>query len=86
MLSYMFQKPSSTVAEKSFAIGALAETLEACGEASVPFVQHIYPLFMSGTKDQDEEVRSNSVFAVGALALAAGSAMKQYPLLKKSCQ
>ena len=61
------QKPSSTVAERSFAIGTIAETLMACGQDANIFAPHLYPIFMSHTHDSDSEVRSNAIFGLGVL-------------------
>lgn len=60
------------MAEKSFAVGTLAETLLACGQVSVNFVDQLYPLFMKMIRDEDEEVRSNSIFAIGVLMANSG--------------
>ncbi|CAC5376943.1 IPO4 [Mytilus coruscus] len=65
-------KETSSVAEKSFAVGTLAETLLACGQVSVNFVDQLYPLFMKMIRDEDEEVRSNSIFAIGVLMANSG--------------
>lgn len=76
---FVLQKTQATVADKSFAVGTLAECLDAMGPASAPFAQHLYPLFVMMTQDQDEEVRSNAVFATGILAVNAGEVMHAYP-------
>ncbi|KAM4808132.1 importin-4 [Rhinophrynus dorsalis] len=75
-------KHSCTPAEKSFAFGVLAETVEALGPAAVQFVPHVFPALLSGARDQDEEVRSNSVYGLGVLAQHGGQTMHQhYPKL-----
>ncbi|KAJ8302474.1 hypothetical protein KUTeg_018870 [Tegillarca granosa] len=62
------KKESSAVSERSFAVGTLAEIIEACGwPCAVPFVEKLYPLFMKMIHDSDEEVRSNSLFALEIL-------------------
>lgn len=69
-------KVTSSTAEKSFAVGTLAEVIEACGEpVGSAFTSVLYPVFTRMTKDEDEEVRSNSVFALGVLASNGGAAM-----------
>ena len=78
---FLLQKPNSTVAEKSFAIGTLADCMDAIGPAASAFVNHLYPVFMSATQEPDEEVRSNAVFAVGVLSANGGEAMFSYPYL-----
>ncbi|XP_013410822.1 importin-4-like [Lingula anatina] len=73
-------KKNSSIAEKSFAIGTLAETTEALGPAIGPFVQHLYPVYMTGIRDEDEEVRGNAAFAIGILVANSGDALlSQYP-------
>lgn len=79
------QKETSSISEKSFAVGTLAEILLACGQVSVNFVDPLFPLFMKMIKDEDEEVRSNSIFALGVLLANSGDKLFTYPLsLKKS--
>ncbi|CAL1538181.1 unnamed protein product [Lymnaea stagnalis] len=69
-------KETSSTSEKSFAVGTLAEVIEACGPpVGSAFTNILYPVFTRMTKDEDEEVRSNSVFALGVLAVNGGDAM-----------
>ncbi|XP_059170198.1 importin-4-like isoform X2 [Physella acuta] len=69
-------KETSSTSEKSFAVGTLAEVIEACGPpVGCAFTSVLYPVFTRMTKDEDEEVRSNSVFALGVLAVNGGDAM-----------
>ena len=60
------------MAEKSFAVGAIAETLHACGPASSVLAPKLYPLFMDLLHDEDDEVRNNAIFAIGVLAANCG--------------
>ena len=71
---------TSSVAEKSFAVGTIAEIINECGVASVTFVNSLYPLFMKYIQDEDDEVRSNAVFGLGVLVANSGSKMHGYPL------
>lgn len=78
----LLQKESSAVSERSFAVGTLAEIIEACGwPCAVPFVEQLYPLFMKMIHDSDEEVRSNSVFALGVLIANSQDKLFPYPLI-----
>ncbi|XP_069113686.1 importin-4-like isoform X2 [Argopecten irradians] len=73
-------KQTSSVAERSFAVGTLAEIVQACGTAILPFTDTLYPLFMKMVRDEDEEVSSNAVFAVGVLiANSEEKLYSQYP-------
>ncbi|CAH2294413.1 importin-4 [Pelobates cultripes] len=75
-------KPICSPAEKSFAVGTLAESVVAIGPATVQFVQQILPAFITGVRDEDNEVRSNSVFGLGVLAEHGGDIIQQqYPKL-----
>uniref|UniRef100_A0A8C4YN63 Importin 4 n=1 Tax=Gopherus evgoodei TaxID=1825980 RepID=A0A8C4YN63_9SAUR len=71
-------KPSCSVAERSFAVGTLAETLGGLGRATAPFVPRLLPPFLAAARDSDPEVRSNGVFALGVLAEHGGEAL-HYP-------
>ncbi|XP_072013320.1 importin-4-like [Amphiura filiformis] len=60
-------KKSCTAAEKSFAVGMLAETVVALKESVQPFIPHLMPVFLRMIQEEDEEVRSNAVFGIGVL-------------------
>ncbi|ESO82779.1 hypothetical protein LOTGIDRAFT_229803 [Lottia gigantea] len=78
-------KVTSSVPEKSFAVGTLAEVIQACGDVSAAFVDTLYPLFMRLINDEDEEVRSNAVFAIGVLAQYGGQKLHgNFPVILKS--
>lgn len=47
--------------------------------AIVPFVQHIFPVFMTSLKDEDDEVRSNTIYGLGILAFYGGDLITPYP-------
>ncbi|XP_033755786.1 importin-4-like [Pecten maximus] len=82
--SRICHKQTSSVSEKSFAVGTLAEIVQACGAAILPFTDTLYPLFMKMVKDEDDEVSSNSVFAVGVLIATSGEKLiSQYPEVLK---
>lgn len=46
-----------------------------------PFAQHLVAVFMTGMKDLDEEVRSNSVYGLGLLIQHSGEMLHWYPFL-----
>ncbi|XP_044129078.1 importin-4 [Bufo gargarizans] len=68
-------KSSCTPAEKSFAVGTLAESIVSLGEASAQFVAQLLPALFNGAQDKDNEVRSNAVFGLGVLAEHGGAAI-----------
>lgn len=75
-------KKNCTVAEKSFAIGSIAEIVQALGKSSAQFIPQLLPVAMSGARDSDDEVRSNSLFAIGVLAEHGKEAVfEHYPAL-----
>ncbi|XP_063063252.1 importin-4 isoform X2 [Engraulis encrasicolus] len=81
-------KSSCTVADRSFSVGTLGETLHALtkvqGGRGVAgrLSNRLLPVLVGGVKDQDPEVRNNSVFGLGALAQAAGPIVaNDYPMM-----
>ncbi|KAL3859840.1 hypothetical protein ACJMK2_010031 [Sinanodonta woodiana] len=78
-------RQTSSVAEKSFAVGTLAETIQACGPTMAAYVDILYPLFMKMIHEEDDEVRSNTVFALGVLVVNGGEKLyPQYPEILKA--
>ncbi|KAG1652178.1 Importin-4 [Nymphon striatum] len=76
---------SCTVSEKSVSIGTLAEVIDVAKKGIQPFIKHLLPVFLKGMKDEDDEVRSNSVYGLGVLALHSGEKLNQeYPRILMS--
>ncbi|XP_028643192.1 importin-4 [Grammomys surdaster] len=65
-------KQSCTVAEKSFAVGTLAESIQGLGAASAQFVSRLFPVLLNSAREADPEVRSNAIFGLGVLAEHGG--------------
>ena len=58
--------------------------MEACGDAILPFTDTLYPLCKKMIQDEDEEVRSNSIFALGVLMANTGDKLfLHYPEVMK---
>ncbi|XP_005377086.1 PREDICTED: importin-4 [Chinchilla lanigera] len=75
-------KQSCTVAEKSFAVGTLAESIQGLGAASAQFVSRLLPVLLSSAREADPEVRSNAIFGLGVLAEFGGQpAQDHFPKL-----
>ncbi|XP_055989389.1 importin-4 isoform X2 [Sorex fumeus] len=75
-------KQSCTVAEKSFAVGTLAESIQGLGTASAQFVSRLLPVLLSTSREADPEVRSNAIFGLGVLAEHGGRpAQEHFPKL-----
>nr|KAF6484974.1 importin 4 [Rousettus aegyptiacus] len=75
-------KQGCTVAEKSFAVGTLAESIQGLGAASAQFVSRLLPVLLSAAREADPEVRSNAIFGLGVLAEHGGRpAQEHFPKL-----
>ncbi|XP_041717455.1 importin-4 isoform X2 [Coregonus clupeaformis] len=81
-------KSSCTVADRSFSVGTLGEILQSLvnvsgGRACAGKLSNqLLPVLVAGVRDSDSEVRNNSVFALGAMAQAAGPLVAQdYPMM-----
>ncbi|XP_062061343.1 importin-4 [Lepus europaeus] len=75
-------KQGCSVAEKSFAVGTLAESIQGLGSASAQFVSRLLPVLMSSAREADPEVRSNAIFGLGVLAEHGGRpAQEHFPKL-----
>uniref|UniRef100_A0A2L2Y6J1 Importin-4 n=1 Tax=Parasteatoda tepidariorum TaxID=114398 RepID=A0A2L2Y6J1_PARTP len=74
-------KKACTVSEKSFSTGTLADIVSNMEARTVkPFISHLQPVFLGGMRDENEEVRSNSVYGLGVLAENAKELVfDQYP-------
>ncbi|XP_036985322.2 importin-4 isoform X1 [Artibeus jamaicensis] len=71
-------KQGCTVAEKSFAVGTLAECIQGLGAASAQFVSRLLPVLLSATREADPEVRSNAIFGLGVLAEHGGRPAQEH--------
>ncbi|XP_056594990.1 importin-4 [Triplophysa dalaica] len=81
-------KSSCTEADRSFSIGTIGEIMHAlvsvAGGRAVAgrLSKRLLPVLVAGVRDSDSEVRNNSVFALGALAQAAGPIVaNDYPMM-----
>lgn len=57
------------------------QVLLAMGHTIVPFVQHLFPVFMTSLKDEDDEVKSNAIYGLGLLAFYGGDLITPYPYI-----
>lgn len=69
------------MAEKSFAVGTLAESIQGLGAASAQFVSRLFPVLLNSAREADPEVRSNAIFGLGVLAEHGGCPAREYPML-----
>ncbi|XP_066133634.1 importin-4 isoform X1 [Saccopteryx bilineata] len=77
-LLFCKMKQGCTVAEKSFAVGTLAESIQGLGAASAQFVSRLLPVLLSAARETDPEVRSNAIFGLGVLAEHGGRSAQEY--------
>ncbi|KAG0244690.1 armadillo-type protein [Mortierella sp. GBAus27b] len=74
---YKKSKPSS---ERSMAIGCLGEIANGMASAITEFTEQLLTLFVKALSDEEDEVRSNAAFAIGALCQNTTVDMSlQYP-------
>lgn len=71
-------KKSSQVSERSFAAGTTAEIIQAMNQSICEFVPTIFPWLMGLLQDANEEVRSNTAFAIGVLAEQGKESVKSF--------
>merc|ERR1719186_772850 len=67
-------KKHCSVAERSFAVGAIADSMEPLQGVLQPFLQHLLPLFVEMIKDSEDDVRNNAVYGLGEAVLWGGEA------------
>ncbi|GAA5874928.1 hypothetical protein JCM1840_007153 [Sporobolomyces johnsonii] len=65
-MSSYYDRDRST-ADRSTAIGSLAEVVNGMEAASTQFADSLFPLFLQGLSDPEPEVQSNAAFAMGSL-------------------
>uniref|UniRef100_H2ZPS2 Importin N-terminal domain-containing protein n=1 Tax=Ciona savignyi TaxID=51511 RepID=H2ZPS2_CIOSA len=76
-------KPICSSSERSFGAGTIAETIDKLGPGgSTEILQHVVPRFIQLTRDNEAEVRNNSIYGLGVLLQNGGPAATQhYPLV-----
>ncbi|XP_075230407.1 importin-4-like [Lycorma delicatula] len=75
-------KPKCSDAQRSFGVGMIAECMEPLGERVTLFVAELFPFLISLTRDKNDDVRNNSIFALGEMALHGKNAVFElYPQL-----
>jgi len=69
-------KPHCSIAERSFAVGTMADCVKALPGKLEPFVKHLLPVFRNGAKDEETDMRQNSLYGLGELVLYAGPCLE----------
>ena len=62
-----YYDPARSTADRSTAIGSLAEIVNGMESAITPFTDRLFPLFVQALSDPEPEVQSNAAFATGSL-------------------
>ena len=68
-------KKQCTVAERSFAVGALADCMEPLQGRLEPFLKFVLPVFQGVVKDDENDVRNNALYGMGETVLWGGRIM-----------
>ncbi|KAI7878296.1 ARM repeat-containing protein [Lichtheimia hyalospora FSU 10163] len=77
-----YYKKTKTPAERSMAIGCLGECIRGVKSAVTPHTERLLQLFVKGTGDEDQTVRSNSAYALGILVTYSQiNLSSQYPTI-----
>eukprot|EP00092_Neocalanus_flemingeri_P005200 GFUD01005593.1.p1 GENE.GFUD01005593.1~~GFUD01005593.1.p1 ORF type:complete len:950 (+),score=322.92 GFUD01005593.1:135-2852(+) len=71
-------KKQCSIAERSFAIGAIADSIEPLAGVLDPFLPHLLPVFVELTRDTEDDCRNNAVYGLGELILWGGQAMEPH--------
>lgn len=59
--------------QRAMAVGVISECFAPLGECSARYFDNLLPLFLEQMNDRsDEEVRNNSVYAIGELCIYSG--------------
>lgn len=67
---FIVQKKKCTVGQRSFSTGIIAECMEPLGLGQIPSVAgQLLPLLTKLASDKESDVRNNSIFALGEMAL-----------------
>lgn len=76
---YLFQKKQHSLSQRSLAFGTLAECMKPLGIHIGKFMDQLLPLLLEGSADKADEVRNNSIFAIGEMVLNGKEHVYPYP-------
>ena len=68
-------KKSCSISERSFALGAIADSIEPLTGMLGPFLPKLLAMFGEMCSDSEEDCRNNAVFGLGELMLWGGQDM-----------
>ena len=64
-----YAKDGRSDTDKVMAIGTLSEISNSIGDLIIPYTETLIQLFMSGSKSLNQNIKRNSIFGIGVLAL-----------------
>lgn len=73
-------KKHASISERSFSVGAIAESIQPLcgGNVLAPLLPHILPMFAESCRDSEDDCRNNAVFGLGELLLWGGAEISQH--------
>ena len=73
-------KKHATISERSFSVGAIAESIQPLcnGGVLAPLLPHLLPMFADQCRDTEDDCRNNAVFGLGELLLWGGAEVSQH--------
>lgn len=74
----ILNKSESSMAERSFAIGVIAETISNLESINPLRAQQLFIEFYKHINSTEDEIKSNTIFAIGVLCTQSKDALKQY--------
>lgn len=74
----ILNKPESSSAEKSFAIGVVGETLSNLESIEPVRAQQLFSEFYKYMVATDDEIKSNTIYTMGMLCSQSGNSLQQY--------
>ncbi|XP_018320441.1 importin-4 isoform X2 [Agrilus planipennis] len=74
-------KKQYSESQRSFSYGTLAECMKPLGIYIEKFISQLLPLWFAGAKDKSDEVRNNSIYGLGEMALHGKDCVFPYPYL-----
>ena len=75
-----YYDPKRETAERSGAVGALAEATLGLGNAIFPYTEVLFHVFTQALSDPEMDVRSNAAYAIGVLVYASDSDLSSHYL------
>ncbi|XP_071445043.1 importin-4-like [Hetaerina americana] len=75
-------KKSCTIAQRSFSIGTISESIEPLSYRVSAYAPNLLNILLNASKDKHEDVRNNAIFGLGELVLHGKEALhQQYPAI-----